>query len=90
MVASNAPFARKFRRDEPVLDRIDTELLGRSFSRFARGGWLGDEEISNSSAHPKYVSVNVSKLRPGSGMERLKRLISGLISAEDFHSSHCI
>uniref|UniRef100_M8BHC5 Putative Xylosyltransferase 1 n=1 Tax=Aegilops tauschii TaxID=37682 RepID=M8BHC5_AEGTA len=30
MIASDAPFARKFHADEPVLDRIDAELLSRT------------------------------------------------------------
>ncbi|KAJ0031916.1 hypothetical protein Pint_13028 [Pistacia integerrima] len=30
MVESNAPFARKFGRNEPILDKIDSELLGRN------------------------------------------------------------
>ncbi|KAJ1412290.1 Glycosyl transferase, family 14 [Sesbania bispinosa] len=30
MVDSNAPFARKFGRNEPVMDKIDTELLRRN------------------------------------------------------------
>ncbi|KAI8018002.1 Beta-glucuronosyltransferase GlcAT14B [Camellia lanceoleosa] len=29
MVDSNAPFARKFHQDDPVLDKIDSELLFR-------------------------------------------------------------
>lgn len=90
MLESNAPFARKFRRDEPVLDRIDTELLGRGFNEFSRGGWLEDEKGSNSSTYPKYMPANFGKLRTGPGVERLKKLISGLLSTDKFHSSHCI
>ncbi|OWM87976.1 beta-glucuronosyltransferase GlcAT14B-like [Punica granatum] len=90
MVESNAPFARKFRRDEKVLDRVDSELLGRSFDGFSRGGWLGNEKSSNSSIFPRYASANVTELRPIRGAERLKGLISRLLSADDFQNSHCI
>ncbi|KAL0400010.1 UNVERIFIED_CONTAM: Beta-glucuronosyltransferase GlcAT14A [Sesamum radiatum] len=38
MINSSAPFARKFHKDDPVLDKIDKELLGRT-NRFARGAW---------------------------------------------------
>ncbi|KAG6752456.1 hypothetical protein POTOM_044686 [Populus tomentosa] len=38
MVKSNAPFARKFARDDPVLDKIDKEILNRT-GRFAPGAW---------------------------------------------------
>ncbi|XP_027347114.1 beta-glucuronosyltransferase GlcAT14A-like isoform X2 [Abrus precatorius] len=40
MVKSNAPFARKFARNDPVLDKIDKELLGRTH-RFSPGAWPG-------------------------------------------------
>ncbi|KAB5530153.1 hypothetical protein DKX38_020234 [Salix brachista] len=38
MVKSNAPFARKFARDDLVLDKIDEEILNRT-GRFAPGAW---------------------------------------------------
>ncbi|XP_057506407.1 beta-glucuronosyltransferase GlcAT14A-like isoform X2 [Actinidia eriantha] len=38
MVNSSAPFARKFAKDDPVLDKIDKEILGRT-NRFAPGAW---------------------------------------------------
>ncbi|GLT26177.1 hypothetical protein SLA2020_012610 [Shorea laevis] len=86
MVDSNAPFARKFGRNEAVLDKIDTELLGRSTDRFVTGGWFGREGNSNITVH---VIRNDTELRPGPGAERLKTLISSLLSAEDFHSKQC-
>ncbi|KAJ0089525.1 hypothetical protein Patl1_13101 [Pistacia atlantica] len=89
MVESNAPFARKFGRNEPVLDKIDSELLGRNADGYVPGGWFSKEKNSNLGA-PHHVMTNTSKLRPGPGADRLKRLITGLLSAEDFHKSHCI
>ncbi|GJT12801.1 core-2/I-branching beta-1,6-N-acetylglucosaminyltransferase family protein [Tanacetum coccineum] len=38
MVNSSAPFARKFPKDDLVLDKIDQELLGRTH-RFPQGAW---------------------------------------------------
>ncbi|KAJ0024206.1 hypothetical protein Pint_06928 [Pistacia integerrima] len=89
MVESNAPFARKFGRNEPVLDKIDSELLRRNADGYVPGGWFSKERNSNLSA-PRHVMTNTSKLRPGPGAERLKRLIIGLLSTKDFHKSHCI
>ncbi|XP_031252633.1 beta-glucuronosyltransferase GlcAT14B-like [Pistacia vera] len=89
MVESNAPFARKFGRNEPILDKIDSELLGRNADGYVPGGWFSKERNSNLGA-PHHVMTNTSKLRPGPGADRLKRLITGLLSAEDFHKSHCI
>ncbi|KAJ6370038.1 hypothetical protein OIU76_028328 [Salix suchowensis] len=39
MIDSNAPFARKFPQDDPVLDKIDSELLSRGPGMFTPGGW---------------------------------------------------
>ncbi|KAK1283379.1 hypothetical protein QJS10_CPB21g00723 [Acorus calamus] len=39
MVNSSAPFARKFEKEDPVLDKIDSELLGRSEGQFTPGAW---------------------------------------------------
>ena len=88
MIGSNAPFARKFGRNEPVLDKIDKELLGRSADGFVPGGWFNNEGNTNITA-PHDIIANVSILRPGPGAERLNRLITGLLSAEDFQRNQC-
>ncbi|KAH7851780.1 hypothetical protein Vadar_016416 [Vaccinium darrowii] len=45
MVDSNAPFARKFNTDDPVLDKIDSELLFRGKDMVVPGGWcIGSRE----------------------------------------------
>ncbi|KAK3210905.1 hypothetical protein Dsin_015611 [Dipteronia sinensis] len=88
MVDSNAPFARKFGRNEPVLDKIDSELLGCSADGFVPGGWFHGDRNSNITSQ-LHVMANASELKPGPGAERLKRLISNLISVEDFHANQC-
>ncbi|ONK81036.1 uncharacterized protein A4U43_C01F24550 [Asparagus officinalis] len=89
MVNSNTPFARKFVRDNPaLLDKIDKELLGREANGFVPGGWTNSIEANLSD--PKEFVKDLKQLRPGPGAERLKRLISGLISAEGFDKKHCI
>ncbi|KAK6773317.1 hypothetical protein RDI58_028555 [Solanum bulbocastanum] len=79
MVDSNAPFARKFRENELVLDKIDSELLGRKPDGFVPGSWFGGTNVTN-----------ITWLRPGSGAERLTSLISGFLSDKDFHKKHCL
>lgn len=76
MVDSNAPFARKFGKNESVLDKIDSELLGRKPDGFVPGGWFG------------YTDITL--LRPGPGAKRLKSLISGFLSDKDFDKKHCL
>ncbi|XP_057967223.1 beta-glucuronosyltransferase GlcAT14B-like [Malania oleifera] len=88
MVQSNTPFARKFGKNEPVLDKIDSELLGRSADGFVPGGWF-DKEGSSNSTIPQHVIANATTLKPGPGAERIKHLITSLLSAEDFHAKQC-
>ncbi|KAI3457293.1 hypothetical protein Pfo_013956 [Paulownia fortunei] len=85
MINSSSPFARKFHKDDPVLDKIDKELLGRT-NRFAPGAWcIGSSE---SGADPCSLRGDDSVFRPGPGAERLQELIKKLLS-EDFRSKQC-
>ncbi|XP_010925224.1 beta-glucuronosyltransferase GlcAT14B isoform X1 [Elaeis guineensis] len=88
MVDSNAPFARKFGRDDPVLDRIDKELLGRDADGFVPGGWYGAWKMNTTDEHD--IVRNVNELRPGPGADRLAHLITGLLAADGFDEKHCI
>lgn len=87
MVESNAPFARKFGRNEPLLDKIDTELLGRNADGYVPGMWFS--KANPNITKPYSFIRNITELRPGSGAERLKRLINGLLTAEDFQKNQC-
>ncbi|KAJ4849201.1 Beta-glucuronosyltransferase GlcAT14A [Turnera subulata] len=85
MVKSKAPFARKFAREDPVLDRIDKELLGRT-TRFAPGAWcIGSSE---NGSDPCSVRGDYSEFRPGPGAKRLQELLSTLLS-EDSLKKQC-
>ncbi|CAI0437723.1 unnamed protein product [Linum tenue] len=69
MIASGAAFARKFQHNDPVLDKIDNDLLGRKVGAFTPGGWC-----SNS---PDCTEVgDINKVQPGPGADRLKHLIA--------------
>ncbi|KAJ6761937.1 hypothetical protein OIU74_024582 [Salix koriyanagi] len=85
MVKSNAPFARKFARNDPVLDKIDKEILNRT-SRFAPGAWcIGS---SDNKSDPCSARGSHSHFRPGPGAERLQELLQSLLS-EDFRRKQC-
>lgn len=88
MVDSNAPFARKFTKDEAILDKIDSELLGCKADGFVPGSWYNGKETNGSVGI--HILANITELRPGPGAERLKSLIDGLILDKDFHTKHCI
>lgn len=87
MIDSNAPFARKFRRDDPVLDKIDSELLSRGPDMFTPGGWCtGSRE---NGTDPCSTLGDATILRPGPGAKRLENLISTLLSKENFRTRQC-
>ncbi|KAK1383702.1 Beta-glucuronosyltransferase GlcAT14B [Heracleum sosnowskyi] len=87
MVDSNAPFARKFHRDDPVLDKIDSELLSRGQGMIVPGGWcLGSRE---NGSDPCSVVGNITLLRPTPGAKRLETLISTLLSDDKFRPMQC-
>lgn len=94
MVSSNAPFARKFRSNDPVLDRIDSDLLLRGPDMIVPGGWCAGkkpaENATNGSASdPCLVVGDVTHLQPGLGAERLERLIGSLLLEENFQPRQC-
>lgn len=83
MVESNVPFARKFEKDDPVLDKIDGELLGRTNGDFVPGGWCGKERTCEK-------VKNAKKLRPGKGALRLGKLLHRIVRSEAFKDRQCI
>ncbi|CAA0809773.1 Core-2/I-branching beta-1-6-N-acetylglucosaminyltransferase family protein [Striga hermonthica] len=82
MVSSNRPFARKFKQNDPVLGRIDRQLLNRGPRQFAFGGWCSDDKDSlsgNKCAGLKWDRYGT--LRPGPGSRRLRIALNKLISS---------
>ncbi|XP_010272184.1 PREDICTED: beta-glucuronosyltransferase GlcAT14A [Nelumbo nucifera] len=87
MTNSNAPFARKFHRNDPVLDKIDAELLSREPGMLVPGGWcIGSKE---NGSDPCLVVGNTKILRPGPGAKRLETLIASLLSNDNFRPRQC-
>lgn len=81
MTKSGAAFARKFVKNEAVLDKIDKELLGRPEGQFAPGAWC--IESSENGADPCSLRGNDSVFRPGPGAERLQELVEKLMSKDE-------
>lgn len=82
MVASNAPFARKFKRADQVLDMIDAQLLNRNNGSFVPGGWCGKDKKCRKVRNPK-------RLRPGTGAKRLTKLINTIVRSKVFTQNQC-
>ncbi|KAK1290073.1 hypothetical protein QJS10_CPB18g01205 [Acorus calamus] len=87
MVDSNAPFARKFHPNDPVLDKVDAELLFRKPGMLVPGGWCAGQSINESD--PCSVVGNTTFLRPGPGAVRFQRLMESLLSKENFRPRQC-
>ncbi|CAK7353902.1 unnamed protein product [Dovyalis caffra] len=87
MVASGAPFARKFAKDDPVLNKIDKELLGRSDGQLARGGWCAGESVLGKDPCVVYGSPHAVK--PTVSSKRLEKLMVELLDSEKFRSKQC-
>ncbi|KAM3286607.1 beta-glucuronosyltransferase GlcAT14B [Capsicum chacoense] len=88
MVDSNAPFARKFHREDPVLDKIDSELLFRGKDSLVPGGWcIGSRK---NGTDPCSVAGNITVLKPTSGAKRLEKLMASLLSSDNFRPKQCI
>ncbi|MCO5586279.1 hypothetical protein L7F22_040218 [Adiantum nelumboides] len=84
---SGAPFARKFEKDDPVLDKIDRELLGRRRDRFTPGGWCVGSKEDNKDPCTDKGDPNV--LKPGSGAKRFEKLTLKLLAPETFRANQC-
>ncbi|CAG7877502.1 unnamed protein product, partial [Brassica rapa] len=83
MISSGAAFARKFKRDDQVLDMIDKELLRRkNGDGFTPGGWCGGK--------PKCSQVgDVANIKPGDGAQRLQGLVDRLVNEAKTGVNQC-
>lgn len=89
MILSSRPFARKFKRNNPVLDKIDRELLYRS-SRggFSYGGWCSKNGKKQKDCL-LLQGENYGELRPGAGSRRLKSLLEKILSPKSLSKRQC-
>ncbi|RZC79944.1 hypothetical protein C5167_042519 [Papaver somniferum] len=87
MIDSNAPFARKFPRNDPVIDKIDSELLNKGPGMLVPGGWCAGKAENGSD--PCSIVGSKSILRPGPGAKRLEKLMTSLLSNEKFRPRQC-
>ncbi|KAK4255813.1 hypothetical protein QN277_008759 [Acacia crassicarpa] len=80
--ASNAAFARKFKKDDPVLDVIDKKLLRRKRGRFTPGGWCAENTKCFKVGDPR-------EIKPGPGSQRLLSLLAKLSEGGNLTRSQC-
>ncbi|KAE8036872.1 hypothetical protein FH972_009505 [Carpinus fangiana] len=89
MVLSNRPFARKFKKNDRVLDKIDRQLIKRQHGQFSYGGWCSGGTGKMYSTCSALQSENFGVLRPGAGARRLKTLLTRTLSERNFHRQQC-
>ncbi|KAL6975404.1 hypothetical protein U1Q18_024200 [Sarracenia purpurea var. burkii] len=82
MIVGGAAFARKFKQDDPVLDQIDKELLGRKNEIFTPGGWCAGNPPCSKIGNP-------SRLKSGPGALRLRCLVDRLLLSAKFSQNQC-
>ncbi|RZB59424.1 Transcription factor IIIB 90 kDa subunit isoform C [Glycine soja] len=87
MVLTSRPFARKFKRNDPVLDKIDRELLKRYHGKFSYGGWCS--QGGKHKACSGLRTENYGVLKPGPSSRRLKNLLTKLLSDKFFRKQQC-
>ncbi|CAI8600840.1 unnamed protein product [Vicia faba] len=87
MALSGAPFARRFDKDDPVLDKIDKELLERSDSHFTRGAWCVGESLKEK--NPCDVYGNPDVVKPSLRSKILEKLMLKLLDSENFRPKQC-
>jgi protein xylosyltransferase len=87
MAHSGAPFARKFDKDDPVLDKIDKELLGRTEGGFTHGGWCVDDSLKGKD--PCGVYGNPIVVKPSLRSKILEKLMLKLLDSENFRPKQC-
>ncbi|KAL4571767.1 hypothetical protein LXL04_018532 [Taraxacum kok-saghyz] len=88
MVLSSRPFARKFKHNNQVLDRIDKELLKRRHpSYYSYGGWCLKGDDDKGQKCRSLNSEGFGVLRPGAGGRRLKTLLTKLTANPNFTST---
>ncbi|XAR69547.1 hypothetical protein NMG60_11001178 [Bertholletia excelsa] len=88
MVLSNRPLARKFKQNDPVLNKIDRELLKRHRGGFTYGGWCSESGKAQNTCSG-LQSEKYGVLRPGTGSRRLRTTLTKLLSAQNFSKRQC-
>ncbi|KAK9733477.1 hypothetical protein RND81_04G070300 [Saponaria officinalis] len=87
MVQSGTPFAHRFSNDDPVLQKIDQDLLRREDGHLVPGGWcLGD---SSRGMDPCGRFGSADAVKPSVNSRRLAKLLLQLIDPETFRSKQC-
>ncbi|KAF2929200.1 beta-glucuronosyltransferase GlcAT14A [Oryza sativa Japonica Group] len=87
MVDSGAPFARRFRENESLLDKIDGNVLGRWGHGPVPGAWCSGRKSWFSDPCSQWSDVNI--VRPGPQGIKLRQYINRALEGGEFGSKSC-
>lgn len=87
MVKSGVPFARKFSKDDPVLDEIDDKILGRRRYRSVPGAWCTGRNRWWIDPCSQWSNVNIVK--PRSQVKRFGQLMKRYLYEWKLQLSSC-
>lgn len=87
MVGSGAAFARKFQKDDPVLDMVDKHILQRGHNQATPGAWCSGRRNWLRDPCSQWGDVNV--LKPGPQVKVLNESLSKLLDEWTSQSNQC-
>uniref|UniRef100_A0A2P2J8C2 Acetylglucosaminyltransferase n=1 Tax=Rhizophora mucronata TaxID=61149 RepID=A0A2P2J8C2_RHIMU len=87
MVQSGSAFARQFRKDDPVLDMVDKNILKREQNRAVPGAWCTGRWSWWSDPCSQWGDVNVVK--PGPQAKKFEETISNLLDDWTSQTNQC-
>lgn len=82
MSKSGVPFARQFKKDDPVLDMIDEMILDRSYYRPVPGAWCSGKQRWWTDPCSQWKDVNIVK--PSRWVENFGKVMKKLV--DDWNS----
>ncbi|XP_074312100.1 beta-glucuronosyltransferase GlcAT14C [Silene latifolia] len=87
MVQSGAPFAHRFSDNDPVLQKIDQDILSRMNGHLIPGGWCLGNPVLGKDPCGRFGSFDV--IKPSVNSRRFAKLLLQLIDPENFRSKQC-
>jgi len=87
LVGSGVPFARKFKENEPLLDKIDDKVLRRWRHRPVPGAWCTGRRRWFSDPCSQWSNVNI--VRPGSQAEKFRTYINQILEESKSSNNSC-
>lgn len=87
LVGSGVPFARRFKENDPLLDKIDDKVLQRWRHRPVPGAWCTGRRRWFSDPCSQWSNVNI--VRPGPQAEKFRKYINQILEESKSSNNSC-